>query len=221
MGLSSTLVVFPLLVLTLCVILSGAGGFQTATGSSSAVCLPATSVSCTADSQGNLTYSCLSPSNPNCVLPYDCPSGAPAPSYCLGTQWVINNGLSVIIPSALISTLIPLAQSAGFSALSSAGFIVMIGITTGIVVLGAIDFFGTGENSEGIHIAWMTTLLLGIWGILSVADGFLLNSPNSFFIQLNGFFPDVGTTLYIFLTLLFTMGTIGSISRGSGAGGGV
>ena len=97
----------------------------------------------------------------------------------------------------------------------------MVSAASIIVALGALQFFGSGENAEGIHIAWMTALLLGLWTILSAAEGFITASPTSFFVELNGYFANVGSLSYIFLTLLFTLGTIGSVSRSSGSGGGV
>lgn len=232
-GLSGPLTVFPLFVMAICVIVSGAGGL-TYSGNTSPFCVGASSgLSCdqsTGTDQAGTTYTCAA-GGKDCQLPYNCPNllSPPPPTYCTAKVgpsgvpgWWLPAGNSLLITTSAASNLGPIvggSTSLIFGSINASGFIVMIVVSSVIVAITALNFLGSGENAEGIHIVWMCSLLIGLWLIMSASEGFLTGSPGSFFIQLDGLFPGTGTTLYVFLTLLFTLGTIGSVSRSSGGGG--
>lgn len=199
----------------------------------------------TSQSATSVQYTCSR--STDCLLPYLCPTtsnGAvqpiPAGTYCklyplskstYINQWWLIAGDSVIVSQSSLSGLQPQpissAPSTGASLvlgginIGAGGFLVLITSATIIAVLGGLSFFGTGENTEGIHIAWVTALILGTWGILAALDGVISGSPNSFFVQLDGLLSGLGTGLFIFLTFVLTLGIVGTVSRSNGASGGV
>src|SRR6058998_3505817 len=62
-------------------------------------------------------------------------------------------------------------QSFAFGSITTKSFIEMIEIAVGIAALAGITLFGSGESPEGIHILFMSSLILGLWLILSLAEG--------------------------------------------------
>src|SRR5438128_9415812 len=63
-------------------------------------------------------------------------------------------------------------QSFAFGSITTTSFIDMIEIAVGIAVLAGLTILGSGESPEGIHILFMMSLLLGLWLIFSLAEGF-------------------------------------------------
>lgn len=226
MGLSFWLLILPMGFMTFCILASGLGLTTTnssGTGPSNqtgCIITPAENqqgLSCVATST-NVTYFCNT-GGTTCTLPYNCPGSVPNPTFCVNaTTWVLPSGATLKIPLSMLAQLTPIgAQPPGavtFAAIGANGFTIMIGTATAVILVTGFNFFSTGENAEGIHIAWMTVLILGVWTILSVGAG--IGSGTSFFDDLNSFAPLVGTSLFIFLTFLVTMGTIGSVSRNAG-----
>ena len=73
----------------------------------------------------------------------------------------------------------------------------------------------TAHIRKAIFDGFIGGMLLGVWFILAGIDGFIFGSSTSIFAQLNIPIANMGTFIFGFLTLLYTMGTIGSVSRGS------
>ena len=237
MALSGPLIIFPLLVLTISILLAGAGTLET-TGNNTPFCIGASaSLTCNSTTSGNTqgeTYTCVSgvahlhleAAGLSCQLPYNCPSPLPSGTFCgAGNLWVLPQGSSLFIASSSVSSLGPpvsVGSTLVFGAIGADGFIIMVTISVAVVAIGALNFFGSGENAEGIHIAWLLSMLLGLWGILSAAEGVLVQSQTSYFVQLDAWVPGFGTLAYIFLSLLYTLGCIGAVSRsGGGSSSGV
>lgn len=231
MGLSDDLVVFPIAVLMVIIVAEGLSFYGQG---STPFCPGATgSMSCTSTSQG-VTYTCGT-NTVACLLPYNCPAPLPAQTFCVTgnglppgvTQWYLNAGTAILLTTSSMSSLGPVVNtqstSLSFGPLTAQGFELMLVTTTGLLVLAAVNFFGSGLNSEGIHISFEMGLILGIWGILSAVEGFIVGSPNSFFVQLNNLkgWSGVGSLMYLVLTLLITLGSIGTVSRSAGGPGGM
>lgn len=226
MGLSGPLIVFPLVALVLSILLGGAGGLTYTGPATSPFCVGANPALQCVSSPAGVTYTCTGGgTGGSCTLPYSCPSSSPPPTYCSPAGlWELPTGQSILVTNAAASNLGPPAVNTGaitFGGIGPTGFIILISVTAAVVVLGALNFLGSGLNSEGIHIAFLTAILLGFWAILSALEGVLTSDPNSFFLQLDGVVAGLGTTTYIFLTLLFTLGVVGTVSRGGSGGGGV
>lgn len=226
MGLSYPLVIFPLFAITICILVAGSG---LNIAGASPFCAGATNnLTCTPNTQTSaVQYSCSS-NGPDCQLPFSCPQGGPPnPSYCISgtTFWLLPAGTAIVIPQAMISSLGPSSgQTAGsaltFAGITSAGYITLITVASTVVAIASISFFGTSpSNAEGIHISWMTALLLGLWIMLSAAEGFIGGSSTDFFAQLNTIASGLGTTIYLIMTMLFCIGTVSSVSRSSGGMG--
>lgn len=226
MGISFYLLIFPMAIMSFLILAAGLG--LTTTNSSGTG--PANQTGCiitpSENQQGlscvgsstNITYFCNS-TGTTCTLPYNCPGSIPAPTFCVNaTTWVLPAGATLVIPLSLLNGLTPIATappgSVTFAAIGQNGFTLMIGTATAVILITGLNFFGSGENAEGIHIAWITVLILGVWTILSLGAG--IGSGNSFFDDLNAFVPFIGTSTFIFLTFLVAMGTIGTVSRNSG-----
>lgn len=136
--------------------------------------------------------------------------------FVIPTTTYMNAGLSVFIGSNGQVQLVN-GASAQFSygVLSPAALLVMLTVAVGVAALAGIAVFGSGENSESVHILFVEGLLLGFWAVLSAAEGFVLNNPSSGFAQINSATGiAVGTGLYLVLTLLYVVGATGAVTRG-------
>src|SRR5437867_3394164 len=105
-------------------------------------------------------------------------------------------------------------QTFAFGSITTKSFTDMITIAVGIAVIAGITFLGSGESPEGIHILFMMSLLLGLWLILSLAEGFVNSSSASVFSSLNGAVSGLGTSVYLIVTIIYMVGGIAAISRG-------
>jgi hypothetical protein len=107
----------------------------------------------------------------------------------------------------------------GFGSIGPSGFIAVIGILVGIVVLAGITVFSSGIGFEGVHILFLGGAMIGIWFFLSTLEGFVSNSPTSFFVQMNSSIVSmggapIGTGLYVLLTFMYLVGFVGMVKRG-------
>lgn len=127
----------------------------------------------------------------------------------------LNAGDNVFIPITTIAGDLSSAGALfGFNVIGTNGFITMIGIAIGLVALASLTIFGSGMGSEGVHMLFIGGMLMGIWLILSGLEGFLGGNQGSMFAQLNLAISGVGTFLYVIFTLSYTLGFVGTISRG-------
>jgi hypothetical protein len=101
-----------------------------------------------------------------------------------------------------------------FSSLGTSGFITMIGVAVSVAVIGGLTIFGSGLQSESIHILFMGALLTGVWLILAGLEG--VGSSGDIFAQLNAGIIGAGSAFFGILTLCYALGIVGSVSRGGG-----
>jgi hypothetical protein len=140
------------------------------------------------------------------------PNTAPAYANCSGSQ-------SQFV-CTLVSSLVTGAGTASgvfsIGGLVSGNFALLLVGAVGLVAIAGISLLGSGENSESIHIIFVVGILLVVWTFLTAIEGFGGSNPNEIFNSLNSmpFTVPLGTLAYAILTLMFTMGAIGSVSRG-------
>lgn len=163
---------------------------------------------------------------PNCIVP------TPPPAWCFpwpfslipsnaGT-W-LNPGATVILNSNQFNSGIsPNAAIFNFGSIGPSGWIIMIIIAVGIAALASITILNSGMGAEGVHVLILGALAVGIWGFLSLMDGFITGNPNSLFSGLNSITmhnsplpAGIGTLLYVLLSLFWVFGWIGLIDRGA------
>ena len=226
MGFKATgLLLGPLLIM-LAIALFDMGASATALGGSGSVQFCQTQ-GCSSPSGSNVnvvTYQCVTQGFVPCKILPNCINPTPTPAWCFpwplslspgdaGT--FLNPGASLILTTGQIQQ----GQQAGSAlfglSVNGEDFTVVIIVGVGVAVLAGLTILGNGENQESIHILFMGGMLLGIWVILISLDGFLSGSPTSFFAQLNAWDANTGSVLFGFLSILYTMGIIGTISRGS------
>src|SRR2546426_7994457 len=105
-------------------------------------------------------------------------------------------------------------QSFAFGSITTNSFIQMIEIAVGVAAIAGITILGSGESPETVHIIFMSSLVLGLWLILSLAEGFVSSSPASVFSSLDRAISGLGTSIYLILTITYMIGGIAAISRG-------
>lgn len=153
----------------------------------------------------------------------------PPPAYC-GTTLGLYNGIVYLNPGNQVvvsagSSIAPASTSVlsyVFTDItySNYGFIAMVVVALGLVALAGITVFGSSPTStESAHILFVAGLMVALWIILSVAEGFVVGRPTSFLTELNSITIDgttaqLGTTTYVLLTLVEVVGVVGLISRG-------
>lgn len=244
MGLSFSLIGFPVFVLAISALLTGAGGL---TGNAS-VSLGTTSFGsgtafsttpCTPDAFTANRYNCFTPAAFNSQAPlvalffpttsFGCSSPCnTAIQSQSGTGTVV---LASCVKNADISftcnstqgfsttqqTATPFALNFGGITLSTGFFVAFIGIALTAVALIGIQVLGTGIGTESVHILFVGGVALGIWLAFSSAEGFLVGSPTSFFSQLDAANRSlsIGTIFYVVLSLMYLIGTVGLVSRGN------
>ena len=237
MGLNVRLVGFPLAVLAISVILQFGGLAATAQGSTvgfngqSGGAVNVGTVDCTGFHYALIggTGPCLTTSptegtvlcggdtvtGQSCYVFDFCQPTTIAPLWCnpvLQKTFLQPGSSATFANSQVVSTTNSIIFA--FGALGPAGFTAMLVVAVSIAGLVGMQLFGSGESPEGIHVLFMGGILLGMWFLLSAAEGFLTGSPTSFFSQLNGALSGFGSTTYILLTLMYSLGVIGAISRG-------
>ena len=163
-----------------------------------------------------------------CLVADTCTPVLPSPVYCAGGKQYLTLGTSVTVSTAdaaaanggtpVATTASLTSQGANFLfAMGPVGFVGLVTVAVGLAGLAGLQVFGSGLSSESIHILFVMGLVMGLWVILGAIDGFLQvpSSPTSFFNELNQLIPNMGTELYFVLTLIYTLGGVGTVSRGS------
>jgi hypothetical protein len=221
----SAFVVFPFAILIVSVLMNG-GNLQ---GSAQNVCFNQNQTQCSQNGD-SVTFSC--PGAPNtspCRVPGTdnlCSPKYPPPVYCLTTAGLPGlpsfQGFEFINPGVTMTTKVVQQSGQGvfnFGSVGVDGLVAFIGVAVAVAVLASLTIFGSGFNSEGIHIMFIAGMLLGIWFFLAALEGFLTGSSTSFFSQINSFsttwkLPPLGTIIWIILTAIETIGVVSFISRG-------
>jgi hypothetical protein len=243
---AGTLLLFPLLIMVIAIAVQQGNQAPNLQGSNTVqFCTSQVSTNCAVQNSIGTSYTCQPTASifglfPNCKILPSCDIKPPFPAFCIsdpieaGLAGCIGAGIFtnyascgvwlpagtyVFIPSSTInSDLTTTSALFGLSATGPSGFISLIFGVVAIVAILGLTVFSTGENSESIHILFMAALLLGIWGILSGLEGYLggSTSPSEMFNSMNMMYPGFGTFVYVGLTLAYTLGIIGTVSRGSG-----
>ena len=126
-----------------------------------------------------------------------------------GTYLTVNNGNIVASTKNYVIF--------GFGSWTALDLVVAsIGVIVTVAAVVGLNVFGSGEASEAIHMLLMGGIFLGIWVFFSGLEGFIGGSPSSFFVQLNGALPGLGTFAYFMLALMYLFGFIKTVSRGAG-----
>src|SRR5712692_5931159 len=100
-------------------------------------------------------------------------------------------------------------QTFTFGSVTTTSFIDMLVISVGVAALAGLSIFGSGESPEAVHIIFMFSLIIGVWSILSLAEGFVNPngpSPASVFSSLNKGISGLGTSVYLLLTIVYMIG---------------
>lgn len=98
--------------------------------------------------------------------------------------------------------------------LDSNGWVAVILVAVGAAVIAGLAVLGSGLNAESTHILFIGGLLLGIWFIIIAAEGYP-GSGELFFSSLDSTLPGAGAAAFLLLTLMYSVGVISAVSRGS------
>jgi len=220
------LIGFPFLIMIVSVVLGG--GNLTSNGSQQNITF-CNSNGCGAAVGGSSVITCTTSSVVPCKIAPNCITPTPTPAWCFPWPFsliptnagtFLNPGATVVLTSSQIQQgLNSNAAIFGFGAISTSGWIIVILVAVGVAILASLQVFGSGLSPEAIHILFIAGTILGIWAFLTGFDGFLSGNPNSLFAQLNvisiqGAAIGLGTTIYVMLTFLLTVGVISMIQRG-------
>src|ERR1700676_1159609 len=159
-----------------------------------------------------------------CLVASSCSPAFPSPAFCFppGPSQYLQVGNSVTVSYATAAAAnggTPVQTSAQafsnsflglvFAGIGPAGFIGMLIVVASVLALLGLAVFGSGFNSESIKILVVFGMTVGLWLLLSGAEGFVNGNPLSFFSQLNALFLSLGTGLYVLLTLVYVIGVLG------------
>lgn len=103
-----------------------------------------------------------------------------------------------------------------FASIGPTGFIAMVAVIIAVAVFAGFSILGSGLNSESIRLLAIGGFFVGLWAIMTAADGFLTGSQGSLFTQANLFLTGAGSILYIICSLLWVIGTVTTMSSGGG-----
>lgn len=92
---------------------------------------------------------------------------------------------------------IPNQEEKSFSMTDPAGIVAILLIAIAVGIVAGITVLGSGISEYSQSIIFVTTVYLAVWGLLSIG-----------ILDLTGQIPVVSNLLWIFLTLLYTLGVV-------------
>ena len=96
-------------------------------------------------------------------------------------------------------------NASNFYANLGAGLLVVVSATVAVTCIAGFSFLGVGLNAVSVLAIFKATAYMGLWSVVSVLGSCLLLA-----------IPIFGVLLFLFLTLVYSIGVFQSIGFGSG-----